>query len=144
VHELSLAEELVTKCLRWAEGRTVLEVRVRCSAAIDVDDLAEGFALLAPQAGELGGDASLRHAQLKIETVPVLFECSCGFAGEVGPERLAGHVGICPRCDRVGEVPASMELLAMSFVTPDASGPGGLFGLGCWDLGPYPNAVPGC
>jgi Zn finger protein HypA/HybF involved in hydrogenase expression len=123
MHELSLVEELITKCRERAEGRTVGEVLVRCSAGIDADEVSEGFAFLAPQDPEPGGSACLTRAQLKVETVPAYLNCRCGFEGELDKDHLAGHVGICPRCGHVGEVLATMELVAMSFVSLDLLAP---------------------
>lgn len=123
MHELSLVEELITKCRERAEGRTVVEVWVRCSAGIDADEVSEGFAFLAPQEPERDGSACLTRAQLKVETVPAYLNCHCGFGGELGKDHLVGHVGICPRCDDVSEVRTTMEVVAMSFASPDLLAP---------------------
>ena len=89
---------------------------VRCSPAVDAGELSEGFALLAGQlAAEVGSDAGLSQAQLRLEMVPAYFHCDCGFDGQLGPDDFAGHIGICPVCGRVGEVDAGVEVVAMSF-----------------------------
>ena len=119
MHELSLVEELLTECKALAQGRTVEVVSARCSSAIDTVELSEGFALLAGQvAAGPGGDACLRKARLKLETVPVYFQCACGFNGELAADHVAGHVGICPACGQVSEVGVGVELVAMTFSEP--------------------------
>jgi Zn finger protein HypA/HybF involved in hydrogenase expression len=116
MHELSLVEELVKTCTDLAQGRTVAAVSARCSSAVDPVELREAFTLLVGQvAVRTGGGGALSKADLKLETVPVRFRCTCGFDGELGPEHLVGHIGICPSCGRVGEVEAGIELVAMSF-----------------------------
>jgi hypothetical protein len=42
-------------------------------------------------------------------------QCPCGFEGELGAGEFAGHIGICPDCDRVAEIDAALELVAMSY-----------------------------
>jgi Zn finger protein HypA/HybF involved in hydrogenase expression len=115
MHELSLVEELVSECSGLAQGRTVVEVQARCPASIDADELSEGFAFLAEQADRLGGAECLSHARLNVESIPVYFECSCGFAGELGADSFAGHIGICPRCNQVSELVGAVELVAIKY-----------------------------
>ena len=60
-------------------------------------------------------DASLRRARLKLVTTPLFMQCPCGFEGELGAGEFAGHIGICPDCDRVAEIDGALELVAMSY-----------------------------
>jgi hydrogenase nickel incorporation protein HypA/HybF len=123
MHELSLIEELLAECRLRADGRAVAVVWVRCSSAVDQVELAQGFALLAGQVGAgPDGDPCLSNAELKVESVPVRFGCSCGFAGELGKDHLTGHIGVCPACGRVGEVDAGVELVTLSFAPGRAPG----------------------
>jgi Zn finger protein HypA/HybF involved in hydrogenase expression len=105
----------MVECSGRAQGRAVVEVWARCSASIDADELAEGFAFLAAQVDGLGRDGCLRQAQLKVEPVPVYFKCNCGFAGVLRSDNFAGHLGVCPRCDQVGELAAGVELVAIIY-----------------------------
>lgn len=120
MHELSLAEELLTKCATLAEGRPVVEVSVRCPAGLCSYELSEAFALLVARLSATGRDACLRQAQLRLQTVPAVMRCSCGFDGELGPSDVAGHIGVCPRCGRVGEPGGSVELVGVTFADNQA------------------------
>jgi Zn finger protein HypA/HybF involved in hydrogenase expression len=125
MHELSLVEQLLDECRARAQGRTVEAVSARCSSAIDPVLLSEGFALLAGQlaAPGPGGDSGLSKARLELETVPAHFQCGCGFTGELAPDHLAGHIGICPACGHVSEVHTGVELVALHFAAIEAPGP---------------------
>jgi Zn finger protein HypA/HybF involved in hydrogenase expression len=114
MHELSLVEDLVTECRKRAQGRTVLEVWARCPVSVDSGELSDNFAFLTSQHSAEEG-ASLREAQLKLVTMPLFMSCPCGFEGELGAGEFAGHIGICPDCDRVAELEGGLELVAMSY-----------------------------
>jgi Zn finger protein HypA/HybF involved in hydrogenase expression len=109
MHELSLVNELVAECARRADGHPVAVVEVRCPAGTDADEIADAFAQLTA-GGPLGG------AVLRLQTVPQVLSCDCGFAGEVGPDHCAGHMVICPGCARVHEAPDALELVAVELV----------------------------
>jgi Zn finger protein HypA/HybF involved in hydrogenase expression len=114
MHELSLVEELVAVCRHRAQGRSVRQVCVRCPASVDAADLSEGFALTTSEAA-LAGDKWLAGAELKVEPVPVMLRCPCGFEGELSREHVAGHVSICPHCGQVGEAAGRLELVSINF-----------------------------
>lgn len=110
MHELSLAEELAAACREQARGRSVRQVRVRCPANIDADELSECFALVAAE------DANcLKGAQLELEPVPVYMNCSCGYDGPLEATHTAGHLAVCPRCGQVGDAGTGLELVSVSF-----------------------------
>ena len=115
MNELSLVEDLVTEVRRRAKGRTVLEVWARCPVSVDSGELSDNFAFLTSQQEGAEDDASLRRARLKLVTTPLFMQCPCGFEGELGAGEFAGHIGICPDCDRVAEIDAALELVAMSY-----------------------------
>ena len=77
-------------------------------------ELSDSFAILAAQLAE-SGDGCLRQARLSLEEVPALRRCSCGFSGELGPDNIAGHIGICPECGSAGDLGGGLELMAMTF-----------------------------
>ena len=114
MHEASLAEELVNKCATLAQGRPVLVVAVRCPPGMGSSELSDSFAILAAQPAESGDDC-LRQARLRLEEVPAVMRCRCGFHGELGPDDIAGHIGICPECGSAGELGGGLELMAMTF-----------------------------
>jgi Zn finger protein HypA/HybF involved in hydrogenase expression len=122
VHELSLVEGLVDRCRVLGEGRTVLEVWVNRPEGTDLEEVRDGFAMLA---GELAdqGDACLRGARLSLRTVPVRLHCPCGFAGELSRDEVAGHMGVCPRCSSVVEAGTGLELEGMSHTKIEPLGP---------------------
>jgi Zn finger protein HypA/HybF involved in hydrogenase expression len=122
MHELSLVEDLVTECRKRANGRTVLEVWARCPVSVDSGELSEGFAFLTSQPGVPGEGGSLSQARLKLVTTPLYMSCPCGFEGELAAGEFAGHMGICPECDRVAELDAALELVAMSYAEIEPSG----------------------
>ena len=124
MHELSLVEDLVTECRRRAKGRTVLEVWARCPVSVDPGELADNFSFLTSQPASVEEGASLRQARLKLVTTPLFMSCPCGFEGELGDGEFAGHIGICPECDRVAELDAALELVAMSYADMEPFGPG--------------------
>jgi len=109
MHELSLVEDLLSECQRQAAGRVVLHVRVRCPAGVDREELALGFAFLGPKAGP-----GLRGAALEVVDATTRLECTCGFRGDLGPDDVAGHMGICPGCGRVSELGSRVELLSLT------------------------------
>jgi Zn finger protein HypA/HybF involved in hydrogenase expression len=121
VHEVSLAEELVNECATLAKGRPVLVVAVRCPPGMGSSELSDSFAILAAQLAE-SGDACLRQAELRLEEVPAVMSCRCGFQGELGPDDVAGHIAICPECGSVGELGGGLELMAMTFSDDEALG----------------------
>jgi Zn finger protein HypA/HybF involved in hydrogenase expression len=123
MHEMSLVEDLVTECRRRARGRTVLEVWARCPVSVDSGELADNFSFLTSQPTGVGEGASLRQARLKLVTTPLFMSCPCGFEGELGDGEFAGHIGICPECDRVAELDAALELVAMSYADMEPFGP---------------------
>ncbi len=123
MHELSLVEDLVTECRKRANGRTVLEVWARCPASVDSGELSDNFAFLTSQPAGPEGGTSLRQARLQLVTTPLFMSCPCGFEGELGAGEFAGHIGICPDCDRVAELEAALELVAMSYADIEPFGP---------------------
>jgi Zn finger protein HypA/HybF involved in hydrogenase expression len=114
VHEASLAEELVNQCATLAQGRPVLVVAVRCPPGMGSSELSYSFAVLAAQLAE-SGDGCLRQARLRLEEVPAVMRCRCGFSGELGPDNIAGHIGICPDCVSADDLGSGLELMAMTF-----------------------------
>jgi Zn finger protein HypA/HybF involved in hydrogenase expression len=114
VHEVSLAEELVNECATLAQGRPVLVVAVRCPPGVGSSELSDSFALLAAQLAE-SGNACLRQARLRLQEVPAVMRCRCGFEGELGPGDIAGHIGVCPECGCAGELDGGLELMALTF-----------------------------
>jgi hypothetical protein len=60
-------------------------------------ELSDSFAILAAQLAESGDDC-LRQARLRL-----------------GPDDIAGHIGICPECGSAGELGGGLELMAMTF-----------------------------
>ena len=122
MHELSLVEDLVTECRRRAKGRTVLEVWARCPVSVDSGELADNFSFLTSQPASVE-EGSLRQARLKLVTTPLFMSCPCGFEGELGDGEFAGHIGICPECDRVAELDAALELVAISYADMEPFGP---------------------
>ncbi len=115
MHELSLVEELVAACRDRAGGRAVRQVRVRCPASVDAEELCAGFAFAANRLALSATDPCLVAAELKVDPVPVHLACACGYEGQLTEDHLAGHMSICPRCDHVGEVTDGLELVSMSF-----------------------------
>ncbi len=93
----------------------MLEVWARCPVSVDSGELSDNFAFLTSQAAEPGEGPSLRQAELKLMTTPLFMQCPCGFAGELGSGEYAGHIGICPDCNRVAELDAALELVGMSY-----------------------------
>jgi len=122
VHEVSLAEELVTACATLAQGRPVLVVAVRCPPGVGSSELSDSFALLAAQLAE-SGDGCLSQAQLRLQEVPPVMRCRCGFDGELGPGDIAGHIGVCPECGWAGELGGGLELMSMTFGDNKPLGP---------------------
>jgi hypothetical protein len=122
MHELSLVEDLVTECRKRAKGRTVLEVWARCPVSVDSAELSDNFAFLTSQPAGPEESASLRQARLKLVATPLFMTCPCGFEGELGAGEFAGHMGICPDCDRVAELDAALELVAMSYAEVEPFG----------------------
>lgn len=89
MHELGLAEGILTVALEIGGGRPVGRVAVRVGSLQRVapDSLQFGFRLLAE-----GTDAA--SAMLEVEIVPARLQCvNCNFEGEVD----AG-VPLCPQC----------------------------------------------
>jgi Zn finger protein HypA/HybF involved in hydrogenase expression len=119
MHEASLAEELVNECATLAQGRPVLVVAVRCPPGMGSSELSDNFAILAAQLAE-SGDACLRQAELRLEEVHAVMGCRCGFQGELGPDDVSGHIGICPECGSVGELGGGLELMAITFSDDEA------------------------
>jgi Zn finger protein HypA/HybF involved in hydrogenase expression len=105
VHELSLVAELVELVERHAAGRTVKTVRARCAGVAGAEDLRFAFA-------QLSRDA-LPGAALEIESEPAHLACACGFSGDIEPASAAGHLGVCPGCGRVQEIPSCFELVGI-------------------------------
>ncbi|HXW82223.1 MAG TPA: hydrogenase/urease maturation nickel metallochaperone HypA [Acidimicrobiales bacterium] len=114
MHELSLAEELVSACRSLADGRAVVEVSARCPTSIDQDELLAAFVLVTRRVAEELGDRCLNAARLTLEAVPAHLKCDCGFDGDVGDGQLAGHMSICPQCGHLGEVDGCLELLRIN------------------------------
>jgi len=112
MHELSLVEDLVSKCSALAAGRMVVEVRARCASGIDPAELSDAFTLMRQSAGPYG-DPCLNRAELKLEPLPVELRCGCGFAGQLSEDHMAGHMSVCPRCGQVGEVETGLELVGI-------------------------------
>ena len=115
MHELSLVEELVAACSGRAGGRAVRQVRVRCPASVDAEELCAGFVFAANRLALSGTDPCLVAAELKVDLAPVHVACACGYEGQLTEDHLAGHMSICPRCGHVGEVTDGLELVSMSF-----------------------------
>jgi Zn finger protein HypA/HybF involved in hydrogenase expression len=124
MHELSLVEDLVTEVRRRAKGRTVLEVWARCPVSVDSGELSDNFTFLTSHQTGAEEGTSLRRAQLKLVTTPLFMQCPCGFEGELAAGEFAGHIGICPDCDRVAEIDAALELVAMSYAEVEPFGAG--------------------
>jgi Zn finger protein HypA/HybF involved in hydrogenase expression len=118
VHELSLAEDLVAKCAERAGGRRVLTVRVRCSAGVDAEELSVVF----PVAAKQYAGSELEHAALELDVVPTHLGCSCGWAGELPEDNIAGHVGICPGCGHPTELSSGLELVGLRFAGDPVEG----------------------
>jgi Zn finger protein HypA/HybF involved in hydrogenase expression len=106
MHELSLASELISRCLEVASGRPVASVRVRLGPGTDEAALRQGFE------AEASGTA-LEGARLEVETASVALACPCGYAGELGPDDVAGHVAVCPACGTVSDVSDALELVSV-------------------------------
>jgi Zn finger protein HypA/HybF involved in hydrogenase expression len=115
VHELSLVEELVETCRDRARGRAVHQVSVRCPTTVDADELSTGFALASGPLSGPPGEPGPKTVDLKLEIVPVRLSCACGCEGELTSADLAGHMSVCPRCGRVDEADARLELISMTF-----------------------------
>lgn len=115
MHELSLVDELISECCRLAEGRPVLEVFVSCAEGTDTDEVAESFGFLTSHSGAGGGRAVMSGARLQMSSVPAQGRCRCGFAGELKPEAVAGHMFICPGCGAVADQEPVLRLKAMTF-----------------------------
>ena len=111
MHELSLAEELVSRCVERAGGRRVVEVRARASTGVDCEELSAAFPIAAAGVAE----GVLEGAALDLEVVPARLVCPCGWAGELPDDNVAGHIGICPECGQAGEVASGLELLGLRF-----------------------------
>ena len=122
MHEASLAEELVNECATLAKGRPVLVVAVRCPPGMVSSELSDSFAILAEQLAE-SGDGCLRQAQLRLQEVPAVISCRCGFNGEVEPGNIAGHIGVCPECGCASELGGGLELMALTFSDDEPLGP---------------------
>ncbi|HTW10454.1 MAG TPA: hypothetical protein VME46_23315 [Acidimicrobiales bacterium] len=122
MHELSLVDELVATCLQLADGRPVLEVWARCPAGTDMDEVGEYFALLA-RSGPPGQGSCLERAELRLEQRDVELCCTCGFTGALGPDDIAGHIGVCPVCGRASEIRERLEVVAMSFARAEVAKP---------------------
>jgi Zn finger protein HypA/HybF involved in hydrogenase expression len=85
-------------------------------------ELSDSFAILAEQLAE-SGDACLRNARLRLEEVPAVMRCRCGFEGELDPDDVAGHIGVCPECGCAGELGGGLELMAVTFGDNQPLGP---------------------
>jgi Zn finger protein HypA/HybF involved in hydrogenase expression len=106
MHELSLASELIARCLEVAAGRPVAAVRVRLAPGTDVDALRQGF-------GAAAADTAVEGARLDVEAASVALACPCGYEGELGPDDVAGHVAVCPACGTVSDVSDTLELVSV-------------------------------
>jgi Zn finger protein HypA/HybF involved in hydrogenase expression len=115
MHELSLAVELVAACRERAQGRAVREVLVRCPASVDLRELSEAFALVVQEIAVTADDACLVGCELRLERVPVVLRCPCGYQGKLTRDDIAGHMTICPGCGQVGEAAGGLELVNVSF-----------------------------
>jgi hydrogenase nickel incorporation protein HypA/HybF len=96
MHELSLASELVDRCLAAAAGRPVASVRVRIDPGTDAAALRQGF-----DASAAG--TALEGARLDIDVPPQLLACACGFDGKLGSDDVVGHMTVCPACGAVAQ-----------------------------------------
>ncbi len=106
MHELSLAEELVEECCRLAGSRTVLAVDIRCAPAVDLPELEQGF-------HQLAVGSALEGAELRVEEVPAVLSCQCGFEGVLSADDLAGHLAVCPRCGQVHPAPGGIDIVTL-------------------------------
>jgi hypothetical protein len=84
-------------------------------AGVDAEELGVGFWLAAARLPREGAAEALEGASLELEPVPACLACPCGFAGEVGLDDVAGHIGVCPECGRAGELAGRVELVGLRF-----------------------------
>ena len=113
MHELSLVVDLIEECCSRAAGREVTEVRARCHEGTDADEIRDAFGFLTSSHQERW--ASLQGAELKVEQLAAHLDCPCGHSGALGPEDVAGHIGVCPSCGRTSELGTSLELVGLVF-----------------------------
>jgi Zn finger protein HypA/HybF involved in hydrogenase expression len=106
MHELSLAEELVEECSRLAGGHQVLAVEIRCTPGLDLAELEEGF-------HQLAAGNTVEGAELRLEEVPAMLRCECGFERRLSPVEVAGHLAVCPRCGQVQPASGGIEELTL-------------------------------
>ncbi len=109
MHEASLVAEALELCRRQARGRRVSAVTLRCAAG-SAGEVELAFA-------QLAGDV-LPGAELRIEPVPTMLRCSCGFEGALEEASVYGHLAVCPTCAAVRELDTPLELGAVSFAAP--------------------------
>jgi Zn finger protein HypA/HybF involved in hydrogenase expression len=81
---------------------------------IDAGELVEGFAVITSQLEEPRATC-LGRAKLELDQVPAQLKCACGFNGELGPDDVAGHISVCPRCGQVGELMSGLEVVSVAF-----------------------------
>ena len=104
MHELSLVEELVARCIGRTGGKPASLVRVRHASTVPLDGLEQAFTMLT-----LGGP--LAGAVLEAEPFSVSLGCDCGFSGELGHDDLvSGSIACCPACGAVSTLPRTAEL----------------------------------
>ncbi|HET9060037.1 MAG TPA: hypothetical protein VFN61_08965 [Acidimicrobiales bacterium] len=118
MHELSTAEELASKVRHLAAGRRVLEVFARCPVTVDADEVTECFGYVVGELSATEEGSHLAEAALICETVPVPFQCACGFCGEIGADYVAGHTAVCPACGLTSEADASIVVVGISYASP--------------------------
>ncbi len=109
MHEASLVAEALELCRRQARGRRVTAVTLRCAAA-SAGEVELAFA-------QLAGDV-LPGAELRIERVPTVLHCACGFEGALEDASVYGHLAVCPACAAVRELDPPLELGVVSFAAP--------------------------
>jgi Zn finger protein HypA/HybF involved in hydrogenase expression len=114
MHELSLVAELVDECVRRADGRDILRVRVRHATTISEETLRQAFVMLTAE-GPLVG------ARLDTEAFAITLHCTaCKNASVLDHDHAIGHLRVCPACGTVSDDPQPCELeLAEMVLTPE-------------------------
>jgi len=111
VHDYHAVKALIARLSSQLDaGGRVAEVRIQASPVYSPEALEQAFEILAP-------GTPLAGSRLVVEPVPELRSCSrCGSSFEVAPERLAGHLVICPDCGEPSllEVETGITLVGIS------------------------------
>jgi Zn finger protein HypA/HybF involved in hydrogenase expression len=115
MHEIGMIQTAFDNLLEQltaAKVSKVLEIHVRRSSAIPEETLRLVYE--ARQPGTV-----LEGARLQVETFDVKYHCPCGYDQPLTHDDLHGHIVICERCGRVGDIHDLPELEIVDVLAED-------------------------